>query len=114
MVADIAAQRRDRVAKFKKIFTFIKIGAMTVLSVIGSMYFVWNQYMVSEGARQLKRNITPTVKLCLEYCGENKTLVISSVICCVIACAFVAFLVMHGIQTLGERWMMRKANTGGR
>lgn len=114
MMEDIASKRRDNVAKFKKVFLFIKLGFMAVLSVLGSMFFVWKQYYNAEAARQIKRGIEPSVKLCLEYCKENDTLVVSSVVCCVIACAFVGFLIMHGIQTLGERWMMRHANTGGR
>lgn len=111
---DIAAKRREKVSKLKKIFLFVKLGFMFALSCVGSAFFVWNQYYNAEAVRQIKRGIEPSIKLCLAYCKDNKTLVISSVVCCVIACAFIAFLIMHGIQILIERWIMRHANTGGR
>lgn len=111
---DIASKRRDNVAKVKKIFGFVTIGIMVILSALGSSFFVWNQYYNAEAVRQIKRGIEPSLKLCLEYCKENDVLVVSSVICCVIACSFLAFLIMYGIQTLVVRFMMRKANTGGR
>lgn len=113
-MVDIASKRRDNVALFKKIFLFVKLAFMTVLSVIGSLYFVWTQYYNSEAERQIKRGLTPNWELCMKYCEENKILIISSVVCCAIACAFIAFLALHGVQTLVVRFMMRKANTGGR
>ena len=111
---DIASARRDKVAKVKKIFLFVTFGLMFVLSVIGSAAFVWNQYYNAEALRQIKRGIEPSIELCLKYCKENDVLVISSVVCCVIACSFVAFLIMRGIEALVVRFMMRHANTGGR
>ena len=62
----------------------------------------------------VKRGIEPSIELCLKYCKENDVLVISSVVCCVIACSFVAFLIMRGVEALVVRFMMRHANTGGR
>ena len=111
---DIAAKRREKVAKLKKIFIFVKLGFMFLLSCAGSAFFVWTQYYNAEAARQIKRGIEPSIELCLKYCKENDTLVTSSVVCCVIAGAFVAFLIAYGVQTLIERWIMRHANTGGR
>ena len=80
---NIAAARRDRVALFKKVFLFAKLFVMLVLSVLGSIYFVWRQFY---NQVNLKRTPNPTVADCLKYCEQNKFLVISSVICCVIAC----------------------------
>ena len=111
---DIASKRRDKVALFKKVFLFVKLGFMAVLSVAGSLYFVWTQFYNSEAERLIKRGYTPNWEKCMEYCKDNKILIISSVVCCAIACAFIAFLALHGIQTLVVRFMMRKANTGGR
>ena len=110
LMDNIAAARRDRVALFKKIFLFVKIGCMAILSVLGSIYFIWRQFY---NQVNLKRNPNPTVADCLKYCDQNKFLVISSVICCVIACSFVAFLVMHAVQTIVVKIMMRNTNTGG-
>ena len=110
---NVAAARRDRVDLFKKIFLFVKLAAMLVLSVLGSIYFVWKQFYNQIPENQLKRNPNPTVADCLKYCDENKFLVISSVICCVIACSFIAFLIMHAVQTIVIKIMMRNANTGG-
>jgi len=107
---NIAAARRDRVDAFKKVFLFVKIGFMAVLSVLGSIYFVWTMFY---NQLNLRRVPNPTAADCLKYCGDNKVLVISAVICCIIACSFVGFLIMHGIQTLVVRFMMRNANTGG-
>jgi len=107
---NIAAVRRDKVDAFKKVFLFVKLGFMLVLSVLGSIYFVWNMFY---NQVNLKRNPNPTVADCMKYCDENIFLVISAVICCVIACGFVGYLIMHGIQTLIVKYMMRNANTGG-
>ena len=107
---NIAAARRDRVALFKKIFLFVKIGCMAILSVLGSAYFVWRQFY---NQVNLKRNPNPTIADCLQYCDQNKFLVLSSVICCIIACSFIAFLIMHAIQSIVVKIMMRNANTGG-
>lgn len=106
---DIASKRRDNVDLCKKIFLYVKLAAMFVLSILGSIFFVWSMYY-----NQLNLNrYQPTVEGCLKYCDENITLIISSVICCIVSCAFVAFLALHGIQTLVVKYMMRHANTGG-
>ena len=106
---DIASRRRDNVALFKKIFLYVKLFFMFVLSVLGSIFFVWSMYY-----NQLNLNrYQPSIEGCIKYCNENLMLVISSVVCCIVACAFVAFLALHGIQTLVVKFMMRKANTGG-
>lgn len=110
MVDNIASVRRDRVTAFKKVFFFVKLAVMAILSVVGSIYFIWRQFY---NQVNLKRNPNPTWDDCLKYCDQNKVLVVSAVICCFIACCFVAFLALHGIQTLVVKFMMRKANTGG-
>ncbi len=107
---DIASKRRDNVALFKKIFLFVKLGVMLILSIAGSAYFVWGQFYSQVN---LNRNPNPTIEQCLKYCEENPILVTSSVLCCFIACCFLAFLALHGVQTLVVKFMMRKANTGG-
>ncbi len=107
---DIASKRRDNVALFKKIFLFVKLGVMFVLSIVGSAYFVWGQFYAQLNHN---RNPNPTIEQCLQWCGENKISVASSVICCFVACCFLAFLALHGVQTLVVKFMMRKANTGG-
>ena len=106
---NIAAARRDRVDLVKKIFLIVKLSFMLILSALGSMYFVWTMFY---NQLNLRRVPNPTVADCLKYCGENKFLVISSVVCCFIACSFLAFLIIHGIQTLVVKFMMRNANTG--
>jgi len=106
---DIASKRRDRVALFKKIFLFVKIGFMAVVAVLLSIWFVWSQYV-----NQLNLNkVQPTIEGLKLYCEKNQFLVASSVVCCVLAGAFVTFLALHGIQFLVVKFMMRKANTGG-
>lgn len=110
---DIASKRRDNVALFKKIFLYVKIFFMAVLSVLGSIFFVWSTYCNQLSERQI-RNGEPSMEGFAQYFDGNVLGVISSVICCLIACSIVAFLVFHGIQTLVVRFMMRKANTGGK
>lgn len=105
---DIASKRRDRVKLFKKIFLFVKIAAMAVASGFGSVNFVWSLYYNQE---RLNRYV-PSVERCLAFCDEKKTLVISSVLCCIVACCFIAFLIFHGIEKIVVAIMMRKANTG--
>ena len=104
---DIASKRRDNVALFKKIFLFVKLGFMVITAVLISGWFVWKQY---EG--RLTRG-EPTLEGFKQYCESNQFLVASSVVCCVLAGAFLAFLVLHGIQYLVVKFMMRNANTGG-
>ena len=107
---NIAAVRRDKVAAFKKVFLFVKLGVMLLFSVFGSMYFVWSMFY---NQVNLKRNPNPTIADCMKYIDGNKFLVVSAVICCVVACCFIGFLIMQGIQTLVVKFMMRNANTGG-
>ena len=114
---NIASERRDKVDLFKKIFLYIKLAFMGIFSVIGSVYFVWHYYVnnlnvkytpiVSDGIDDAEAAITM-----LGYMKHNVPLTISVIICSFIAISFVTFLVLHGIQTLGVRFMMRKANTG--
>ena len=106
---DIASKRRDRVALFKKIFLFVKIVFMAAAAAALSAWFVWSQYV-----NQLNLDkVTPSMEGLKMYCDKNQFLVASSVICCVIAGAFITFLALHGIQYLVVKFMMRKANTGG-
>ena len=109
IMQDIASKRRDRVALFKKIFLFVKIGFMAIAAVGISLWFVWSQYV---GSLNLNK-VAPTVEGFMKYCEKNQFLVASSVLCCFIAGAFIAFLALHGIQYLIVKFMMRKANTGG-
>ena len=106
---DIASKRRDRVALFKKIFLFVKLFFMAAAACALSVWFVWSQYV-----NQLNLNkVKPSMEGFTQYCDKNQFLVASSVICCVIAGAFITFLALHGIQFLVVKFMMRKANTGG-
>ena len=106
---DIASKRRDRVALFKKIFLFVKLFFMAVVAFAISAWFTWSQYV-----NQLNLDkVTPSFEGFKMYCDKNQFLVASSVICCVLAGAFVTFLALHGIQYLVVKFMMRKANTGG-
>ncbi len=107
---DIASQRRDNVSLFQKIFLYVKLGAMLVFSVLGSIYFVWNQFYSQVN---LVRNPNPTVEQCIKYCNDNLILTISSVICSFVACGFIVFLALTGIEKLVVKYMMRNANTGG-
>jgi hypothetical protein len=104
---DIASKRRDNVALFKKIFLFVKMFFMLVAAVLLSVSFVWSQY-----AAQLNRGV-PTMEGFTKYYETHKFLVVSQVVCSFVAGAFIAFLVLHGIQYLVVKFMMRKANTGG-
>ena len=106
---DIASKRRDNGALFKKIFLFVKMFFMLATSFVITGWFVWKQY-----ENQLNLNkVQPTPEGFWKYADKNQFLVASSVICCVIAGAFIAFLALHGIQFLVVKFMMRKANTGG-
>ena len=107
---DIASQRRDNVSLFKKISFYVKLGCMFVLSVLGSLYFVWTQFYSQVN---LIRNPNPTIEQCLKYCNDNLILTISSVICSFVACGFIVFLALTGIEKLVVKYMMRNANTGG-
>ena len=106
---DIASKRRDNVALFKKIFLFVKLGFMLITSVLISVWFVWRQYV---GSLNLDK-VTPSMEGFMQYWDKNQFLVASSVVCCFVAGAFIAFLALHGIQYLVVKFMMRKANTGG-
>ena len=110
---DIAGRRREKVALFKKIFTFVKIFGMAALSIVGSMYFIWNTYLVELGTKYLElASFNGPRKSLMSYIEAKPFLYISCFLISVIACSFVAFLVLHGIQNLVVKIMMRKANTG--
>lgn len=107
---DIAGRRREKVALVKKIFLFVKIFFMAALSAAGSTYFIWSTYV-----SQLNTKYTPCwtgSRSCLQYIQDKPIFAVSCFIISIIACSFVAFLIVHGIQTLVVKIMMRKANTG--
>lgn len=108
---DIAGARRERVALVKKIFLFVKIFFMTALSAVGSIYFIWSTY-VSQLNTKYEPYFGPGNRSCLQYIQDKPIFAVSCFIISIIACSFVAFLVIHGIQMLVVRFMMRKANTG--
>lgn len=110
---DIAAIRRDRVSLCKKIFLFVKLGCMFLLSIVGSLYFVWSQYVAQHNVTKYGDPVWSAAKnSCVQFIEENPMLTISCVVLGFVACSFVAFLVLHGIETLVIKFMMRKANTG--
>lgn len=109
---DIAGVRRERVALVKKIFLFVKIFFMAALSAVGSMYFIWSTYVSQLNTTKYKPYFGPGNRSCLQYIQDKPIFAVSCFIISIIACSFVAFLILHGIQTLVVKIMMRKANTG--
>ncbi len=109
---DIASKRRDNVSLFKKVFLYVKLAMMAVLSVFGSLYFMWSQFYSQVNLDKLPN---PTTDDCIKFWMEDKNLflAISSIVCSLIACCFIAFLIFHGIEKLVVKIMMRNANTGG-
>lgn len=110
---DIAGVRRERVALVKKIFLFVKIFFMAALSAVGSMYFIWSTYIGQLNSKYLDQaHLWEGNRSCLKYIQDKPIFAVSCFIISIIACSFVAFLILHGIQTLVVKIMMRKANTG--
>ena len=103
-----AVSRRDQVDKFKSIFLIVKLALMGVVSVLSTGYLVYMLY----AAEVLKKNKIPDVTYFLETWlpkTENLLLSISYGICALLATCFITFLILHGIQTLVVRFMMRNS-----
>ena len=112
---DIAGARRDRVALVKKIFLIVKIVLMVVLACIATIYLVYASY----AAKTLEKNkeAVPTWEGFLEYLEleepvNNMMIAVSYGICSFLSSAFLVFLVIHGIQTLVIKFIMRNADHG--
>lgn len=112
---NIASERRDKVDAFKKVFLYVKLAFMGVLSILGSMYFVWHYYVTNLNVKYVPKfsdGVNSSAITLLGYIKQNVPLTISVIICSFVAIGFVTFLVLHGIQTICVNFMMRKANTG--
>ena len=98
--------RRDQVAAFKKVFLIVKIALMGIVSIAMTCLMTYTQY-----ATTLAKNRVPTIEGFFTYLGktENLLLSVSYGICCLIATCFIVFLIMHGIQTLVVKFMMRNS-----
>ena len=112
---DIAGARRDRVALTKKIFLIVKIVLMIVLATIATIYLVYASY----AAKILEKNkeAVPTWEGFQEYLAQeepvnNMMIAVSYGICSFLASAFIVFLVVHGIQILVVKFLMRNADHG--
>ncbi len=115
---DIAGARRDRVAIVKKIFLIVKIVLMIVLATVATIYLVYASY----AAKMLEKDkeAEPTWEGFIEYLEDpNDTdpidrmmISVSYGICSFLSSAFVVFLVIHGIQLLVIKFIMRNADHG--
>ncbi len=104
-----AVSRRDQVDSFKKIFLIIKIVLMVIVSIVATVYLLYLQY----SAPYIKNDRMSEISMegFMKY-FENPEIMLQSVsygICSVIASCFIVFLIMHGIQTLVVRFMMRNS-----
>lgn len=99
--------RRDQVAAFKKVFLIVKIALMGIVSIAMTCLMTYTQY----AAPLLEKNKAATIEGFFTYLGktENLLLSVSYGICCLIATCFIVFLIMHGIQTLVVKFMMRNS-----
>ena len=99
--------RRDQVAAFKKVFLIVKIALMGIVSIAMTCLMTYTQY----AAPLLEKNKAATLEGFFTYLGktENLLLSVSYGICCLIATCFIVFLIMHGIQTLVVKFMMRNS-----
>jgi hypothetical protein len=115
---DIAGARRDRVALVKKIFLVVKIVLMIVLATVATIYLVYASY----AAKMLEKDkeAEPTWEGFMEYLQDTDNsdpvdrmmISISYGICSFLSSAFVVFLVIHGIQVLVIKFIMRNADHG--
>ena len=102
-----ALSRRDKVESFKKIFNIIKYILMGIVSIIDTAYLTYIQYanpLIEKG-----RPVSMDGFFAYLEKPENMLLAISYGIFSLIASCFVVFLIMHGIQTLVVRFMMRNS-----
>ena len=99
--------RRDQVAAFKRVFLIVKIALMAVASIAMTCLMTYTQY----AAPLIEKNKVATIEGFLKYLEntENMLLSVSYGICCLVATCFVVFLIMHGIQTLVVKFMMRNS-----
>ena len=99
--------RRDQVDKFKSIFLIVKLAVMGVASICATIYLVYLQY----AAPLIEKEREVSIDGFLTYLGktENLLLSISYGICSLLATCFIVFLIMHGIQTLVVKFMMRNS-----
>lgn len=102
-----AVSRRDQVDKFKGIFSIFKFALMGVVSIAATLYLVYIQY----ANPILEKGRVATIDGFFKYLETpaNMLLTISYGLCSLIAWCFVVFLIMHGIQTLVVRFMMRNS-----
>lgn len=98
--------RRDQVAAFKKVFSIVKYALMGVVSIAMTIFMIYTQYTAT-----LAKNRVPTIEGFFKWFEKtgNVLLAVSYGICCLIATCFVVFLIMHGIQTLVVKFMMRNS-----
>ena len=98
--------RRDQVAAFKKVFFIIKIALMGIVSIAMTCLMTYTQY-----ASSLAKNKQATIAGFFTYLEktENMLLAVSYGICCLVATCFIVFLILHGIQTLVVKFMMRNS-----
>ena len=80
---------------------------MGVVSVFATCLLAYTQY----AAPILEKNKEATIEGFFKYLEktENMLLTVSYGICCLVATCFVVFLIMHGIQTLVVKFMMRNS-----
>ena len=99
--------RRDQVAAFKKVFSIIKFSLMGIVSIAMTCLLTYIQY----AAPLLEKNKAATIEGFFKYLEktENLLLSVSYGICALVATCFVVFLIMHGIQTLVVKFMMRNS-----
>ena len=112
---DIASARRDKVDLTKKIFLIIKIVLMIVLAAIATIYLVYASYAAK--AIQKDKEAVPTWEGFMKYLEQEKPvnnmlISVSYGICSFLASAFLVFLIIHGIQILVIKFMMRNADHG--
>ncbi len=99
--------RRDQVNKFKSIFAIFKFSLMGICSILATLYLVYIQY-----ANPLIEKGRPhSIEGFMVYLENpaNVLLTVSYGLCSIIAVCFVVFLIMHGIQTLVVKFMMRNS-----
>ena len=112
---DIASSRRDKVALTKKIFLIVKIVLMVVLALLATIYLVYAAYAAK--VIEKDKEAIPTWEGFMKYLQQEKpvnnmVISVSYGICSFLASAFLVFLILHGIENLVIKFMMRNADHG--
>lgn len=116
---DIAVQRRERVDLFKKIFFYVKIGLISLTSILSGVILTVTTYIDIIGLKEhlgfgnFFRIAGEMFQWFVTADAAKYTMqFVAMGICSVIAGGFLAYIILMGIEKIVVSIMMRNANTG--